>query len=68
MKDLEKATNFLNDRLHKFLGLSQSIYMDKVLMRFSLEESKQRFFFYVTWHKTLKRNITSDTRREGKII
>ncbi|KAK8980508.1 hypothetical protein V6N11_081975 [Hibiscus sabdariffa] len=48
MKDLGDATYILGvkiyrDRSRRLLGLSQSTYIDKVLKRFSMEESKRGF-------------------------
>ncbi|KAK8600566.1 hypothetical protein V6N12_050419 [Hibiscus sabdariffa] len=48
MKDLEEAAYILGvkiyrDRSRRLLGLSQSTYIDKVLKRFSMEESKRGF-------------------------
>ncbi|KAK8694851.1 hypothetical protein V6N13_072395 [Hibiscus sabdariffa] len=48
MKDLGEAAYILEviiyrDRSRRFLGLSQSTYIDKVLKRFSMEESKRGF-------------------------
>ncbi|KAL4311045.1 hypothetical protein GQ457_01G020990 [Hibiscus cannabinus] len=49
MKDLGEATYILGvkiyrDRSRRLLGLSQSTYIDKVIKRFSMEESKRGFF------------------------
>ena len=48
MKDLGEATYILGiriyrDRSNKLLGLSQSTYIDRVLKRFSMEDSKKGF-------------------------
>ena len=48
MKDLGDATYILGiriyrDRSRRLIGLSQSVYIDKVLLRFSMEESKKGF-------------------------
>ena len=48
MKDLGEAAYILGikiyrDRSRRLLGLSQSTYIDKVLKRFSIEESKKGF-------------------------
>ncbi|KAK8562471.1 hypothetical protein V6N12_010549 [Hibiscus sabdariffa] len=48
MKDLGEPTyilgvNIYTDRSRRLLGLSQSTYIDKVLKRFSMEESKKGF-------------------------
>ena len=48
MKDLGEATYILGikiyrDRSKRMIGLSQSIYIDKVLNRFSMQDSKRGF-------------------------
>ena len=48
MKDLGEATYILGikiyrDRYKRLIGLSQSTYIDKVLNRFSMENSKRGF-------------------------
>ncbi|KAG8485641.1 hypothetical protein CXB51_018879 [Gossypium anomalum] len=48
MKDLDEATYILvvkiyRDRSRRLLGLSQGTYIDKVLKRFNMEESKRGF-------------------------
>src|SRR5437588_7397385 len=48
MKDLGEAAYILDikiyrDRSRRLLGLSQSTYIDKILKRFSMQESKKRF-------------------------
>ena len=48
MKDLGDASFILGikiyrDRSRRMIGLSQSMYIDKVLKRFSMEESKRGF-------------------------
>ena len=48
MKDLGKAAYILGikiyrDRFKKLIGLSQSTYIDKVLNRFSMQNSKRGF-------------------------
>ncbi|KAI5338736.1 hypothetical protein L3X38_018008 [Prunus dulcis] len=48
MKDLGDASYILDikiyrDRLRKLIGLSQSLYVDKVLGRFRMEQSKKGF-------------------------
>ena len=48
MKDMREAAFILGikiyrDRSRRLLGLSQSTYIDKVLKRFSMEESKKGF-------------------------
>ena len=49
MKDLGEATFILGikiyrDRSRKLLGLSQSTYIDKVLKRFNMDQSKRGLF------------------------
>ena len=44
MKDLDEAAHILgtkvySDRSRKLIGLSQSAYIDKVLQRFSMDDS-----------------------------
>jgi hypothetical protein len=48
MKDLGEATYILGiriyrDRSRRLIGLSQDTYIDKVLKRFSMEQSKKGF-------------------------
>ena len=48
MKDLGEATYVLGicmygDRLRKFLGLSQSMYIHTIVKRFGMEKSKKGF-------------------------
>ena len=48
MKDLGEASNILGiqiyrDRSKRLLGLSQSTYIDKVLLRFAMQNSKKGF-------------------------
>ena len=48
MKDLGEASYVLGiriyrDRSKRMLGLSQSMYIDKILKRFSMEESKRGY-------------------------
>ena len=54
MKDLGKTSYVLGlmicrDRLLRLLGLSHSIYIDKVLRCFSMHDSKKGFLAYITW-------------------
>ena len=49
MKDLGEASYILGvkiyrDRSNKLLGLSQSTYIDKMLKKFSMDQSKKGFF------------------------
>lgn len=46
MKDLREATymlgiRILRDRSRRLIGLSQNTYVDKVLKRFSMQDSKK---------------------------
>ena len=55
MKDLGEAAYILGikiyrDRSKSLIGLSQDTYIDKVLKRFNMEETKKRVLAYVTWH------------------
>ena len=48
MKNLGEVNHILGikllrDRKHKMLGLSQAIYIDKILARFSMQDSKKWF-------------------------
>jgi hypothetical protein len=38
------------DRSQKLIGLSQGTYIDKVLKRFNMQDSKKRKLTHVTWH------------------
>ena len=54
MKDLGEVAYILGikingDRSKRMIGLSQSTYIDKVLNRFSMQNSK-RGFLPVSWH------------------
>ena len=53
MKDLGEAAYILGikiyrDRSKRIIGLSQSTYIDKVLNRFNMQNSKRGFFSYVS--------------------
>ena len=48
MKDLGEAGHILRikllgDHKHRMLGLSQAIYIDKIIARFSMQDSKKWF-------------------------
>ena len=48
MKDLDEASYILGikiyrDRMRRLIGLSQSTYIDKVLKKFIMDQSKKRF-------------------------
>ena len=67
MKDLGKATYTLGikiyrDRFKRLLSLSQSTYIDKMLKRFSMEQSKERIHSYDSWDYTLEIHVSLDTR------
>ena len=54
MKDLGEAAYILGIKIYRdiskrMIGLSQSTYIDKVLNRFSMQNSKREFFL-VSWH------------------
>ena len=68
MKDLGEATYILGvkiyrDRLRRLLGLSQSTYIDKVIKRFNMEESK-RGFLTMRHGISLSKEICPSTRQE----
>ena len=68
MKDLREATYILGikiyrDRSIRFLGLSQSTYIDKMLKRFSMEQSK-REYIPMTHGVTLSKSMCPKTRDE----
>ena len=55
MQDLGEVVYVLGikiyrDRSKRMIGLTQSTYIDKVLNRFSMQNSKRGFFFNVSWH------------------
>ena len=48
MKDLGEATYILGiqiyrDRLRRLIGLTQSTYLDKILKKFKMDQSKKEF-------------------------
>lgn len=66
MKDLGETACILGikiyrDRLNRLLGLSQSTYIDKVLKRFNVEESKKGFF-PMSHGMTLSKDICPKTQ------
>ena len=68
MKDLGEATYILGikiyrDRSRKLIGLSQSTYIDKVLKRFSMQDSK-RGFLPMTHGITLSKEQCPKTQEE----
>ena len=69
MKDLGEAAYILGvkiyrDRSRRLLGLSQSTYIDKVLKRFSMEESKKGILAYKTRHISFKGNVSFNATRK----
>ena len=42
MKDLGEAAYVLRDRKNKYLALSQASYIDKMLVRYVMQDSKKR--------------------------
>ncbi|KAK8597319.1 hypothetical protein V6N12_065790 [Hibiscus sabdariffa] len=69
MKDLGEAAYILGvkiyrDRSRRLLGLSQSIYIDKVLKLFSMEESKRGILAYETWHFSFEGNVSFNATRK----
>ena len=68
MKNLEEATYILGikiyrDRFKTLFGLSQSTYIDKMLKRFSMEQSK-RGNFHMTHGITLSKSMCTKTQDE----
>lgn len=59
MKDLEEASYILGiklfwDRKRKIMGLSQAGYIEKVLTRFSMDNSKKRFIIFQAWFSVIQ--------------
>ena len=59
MKDLGEASYILGIKLHRdqcnrMLGLSQASYIDKILKRFSMENSKKGFLPFQTWSNSFQ--------------
>ena len=70
MKDLSEVAYILGikiykDRSRKLIGLSQSTYIDKVLNRFSMQDSKREFLpmSHGISHCTAVKNILKYLRR-----
>ena len=68
MKDLGEATYILRikiyiDRSKRLLGLSQSTYIDKMLKRFSMEQSKRGYVPMVS-RITLSKSLYPQTQNE----
>ena len=68
MKDLGEVTYILGikiyrDRTRRLLGLSQSTYMDKMLKRFSMEQSKRGYIPMVSGI-TLSKSLCPQTQDE----
>ena len=68
MKDLGEATYILGikiyrDRTKRLLGLSQSTYIDKMLKRFSMEQSKRGYIPMVSGI-TLSKSMCPQTQDE----
>ena len=62
MKDLGEATYILGIKIYRdisrrLLGLSQSTYIDKVLKRFKMDDSKRENYLLVMESNYLRRNI-----------
>ena len=75
MKDLGKAANILRikiyrDRSKRLIGLSQSTYIDKVLKRFSMQDSKRGYLpmsHGITLIKSQCPNTKDERERMSKI-
>ena len=68
MKELGEGTCILEikiyrDRSKRLLGLSQSTYIDKMLKRYSMEQSKTGFF-HMTYGITISKSLSPKTQDE----
>ena len=75
MKDLSEAAYILGikiyrDRSRRLIGLSQSTYLDKVLKKFKMEQSKKKFLPVLQGVKLSKtqNRITAENRKRMKVI
>ena len=75
MKDLGEATYILGikiyrDRSRRLIGLSQSTYLDKVLKKFKIDQSKKGFLHVLQGVKLsqTQRPTTSEDREKMKVI
>ncbi|GKB93985.1 retrotransposon protein, putative, ty1-copia subclass [Tanacetum coccineum] len=69
MKDLEDAGYILGikiyrDRSKRLIGLSQDTYLDKILKRFKIENSKKGNLHYIDRHKDLVMDLCPKTNEE----
>jgi hypothetical protein len=67
MKDLGEMAYILGikiyrDRFKLLIALSQSMYIDKVLKRFNIENAKKGLTPHVTWHSAQQESVSSDSR------
>ena len=74
-KDLGEATyilsiNIYRDRFRRLIGLSQSTYLDKVLKKFKMDQSKKRFSPVLQGVKLSKTQspTTAEERERMKVI
>jgi hypothetical protein len=72
MKDLGEATNILGikiyrDRLRRLIGFSQSTYLDKILKKFKIDQSKKEFLPVLQGVKLSKTQskTTAEDRENG---
>ena len=74
-KDLGEAAYILSikiyrDRLRRLIGLSQSTYLDKVLKKFKMDQSKKGFLIVLQGVKLSKTQspTTTEDRKRMKVI
>ena len=76
MKDLEKVSYILKikiyrDRSRRMLGLSQKIYIEEVLKKFSMKNSKRRFLslrYGITLSKKMCPSTPEEIERMSRIL
>src|SRR5215216_2119223 len=75
MKDLSEAAYILGikiyrDRSRRLIGFSQSIYLDKILKKFKMEQSKKGFLPVLQGVKLSKTqsSTTAEDRKRMKVI
>ena len=75
MKDLGEAAYILDikiyrDRSRRLIGLSQNIYLGKILKKFKIDQSKKRFLPVLQGVKLSKTQnpTTAENRKRMKVI